>query len=120
VLAPESFSLTGPLDIVLQTNARAGDIQRIEGKYTATQPGRMTIRKIDDLLARIPSDWVGLKKDAVRVALESLRDFDYDGGGGSFSFAGGQGVVDLRLQGPSGSRNFTAHVHKVDSPDSAR
>jgi hypothetical protein len=115
VIAPENFSLTGPLDLVLQTNARASDVQRVEGTYSAPNAGRMEIRKIDDLLARIPEEWSGLKKSAMRIALENLRDFDYDNGGGAFSFAGGQGIIDLKLQGPLGSRKFTANLYTSGS-----
>ena len=111
LIAPENFSLSGPLDVVLQTNARAREIDRIEGTYTAPRPGRMEIGKIDDLLARIPDEWSGIKKSAMRVALENLRDFDYDSGSGALSFAGGQGVFDLKLQGPLGSRKFTVNLH---------
>jgi hypothetical protein len=116
VIAPENFSLSGPLDIVLQTNARARAIDRIAGTYSAPEPGRMEIRKIDDLLARIPEEWLGLKKSAMRVALENLRDFDYNSGGGTLSFAGGQGVLDLKLQGPLGSRKFTVYLHADGAP----
>ncbi len=116
VIAPENFSMSGPLDVVLQTNARAREIDRIAGTYSAPKPGRMEIGKIDDLLARIPEEWSGLKKSAMRVALENLRDFDYDSGGGALSFAGGQGVFDLKLQGPLGSRKFTINLHADGSP----
>lgn len=116
VIAPENFSMSGPLDVVLQTNARAREIDRISGTYSAPKPGRLEIRKIDDLLARIPDEWSGLKKSAMRVALENIRDFHYDSGGGALSFAGGQGVFDLKLQGPLGYRKFTVNLHAAGSP----
>jgi hypothetical protein len=115
VIAPENFSMSGPLDLVLQTNARARDIQRIQGSYSAPSPGRMEIRKIDDLLARIPEEWAALKKSAMRLALENMRDFDYDHAGGTISFAGGQGEIDLKLQGPLGSRKFSTYLHAAGS-----
>ena len=76
----------------------------------------MVIRKIDDLLARIPTTWHLLKQSSTRIALETLRDFDYTKGGGDFWFVGSQGVLRLKLQGPTGSRNFETVLHAEDTP----
>jgi len=111
ILAPQNFRLTGPLDFAVETNAEAKKIRRVKGSFETTKPGSMQIGKIDDLLARIPPEWSSIKQDTTRIALESLRDFDFDTAGGGFWFADGEGLLDLALQGPLGSRKFQTALH---------
>lgn len=116
VIAPQNFSMTGPLEFAVETNAEAKSIRRVKGFFQTTAPGMLEIGKIDDVLARIPPEWSSLKRDSLKIALESLRDFDYRAGGGSFWFADGQGILDLKLQGPQGSRTFQTVLHANESP----
>ena len=116
LMAPQNFSMTGPLEFALQTNAEAKAIRRVKGWFQSIEPGTMRIGKIDDLLARIPPDWSPVKRDSIRIALESLRDFDYRTGAGSFWFTDGQGILDLKLQGLQGSRTFQTVLHANESP----
>ena len=114
-LTPQNFRMSGPLDFAVQMNAEARSIQRLKGRFQTTAPGRMHIGKIDELLARIPSGWSPLKQDTVRIALETLRDFDYTTAGGEFWFVDRQGILDLALQGPLGSRTFHTVLHADES-----
>jgi hypothetical protein len=116
IIAPQNFRMTGPLDFTLQVNAEAKAIRRLQAKLTTNTPGRLEIGKIDDLLARIPPEWPQLKKSSLRIALESLRDFEYSDGSGGFWFADSQGILDLKLQGPLGSRTFQTVLHADESP----
>ncbi len=115
LVAPQNFSMTGPLEFALQTNAEAKAIRRIKGWFRTTAPGALEIGKIDDLLTRIPSEWAPLKRECMRIALESLRDFDYRSGNGSFWFTDGQGILDLKLQGALGSRTFQTVLRADES-----
>jgi len=115
ILSPQNFRLTGPLDFKLQMDAFGRNIQRVKGRFSPTKPGRMTIGKLDDFLANIPDTWNLLKKSSTRIALEALRDFDYDKADGQFWFAAGRGVLGLELQGPLGSRKFDVVLHADDS-----
>ena len=115
VISPQNFQMTGPLDFQLQVDAKRALIQRMKGNLQTTKPGRLKISKLDDLLARIPDTWAGLKKDSTRIALETLRDFDFETCTGDFWFVDSQGIFDLALQGPSGSRNFEIVLHSDDS-----
>ena len=117
IFAPENFSMTGPLEFALQTNAEAKAIRRIKGWFRTTAPGTLEIGKIDDLLTRVPPEWAPLKQQSMRIALESLRDFDYRTGDGSFWFTDGQGILDLKLQGGLGSRTFQTVLHANESAD---
>ncbi len=115
VLAPKNFRMTGPVNFKLQMDAFGRNIERVKGSFQAVKPGRMTIGKLDDLLANIPDSWSNLKKSSTRVALESLRDFDYDKAAGDLWFVQQQGVFGLKLQGPLGSRNFDIVLHADES-----
>ncbi len=115
VISPQNFQMTGPLDFQLQVDAKRALIQRVKGNLQTTKPGRLKISKLDDLLARIPDTWAGLKKDSTRIALETLRDFDFETCIGDFWFVDSQGIFDLALQGPSGSRKFEVVLHADDS-----
>jgi hypothetical protein len=117
VASPKNIRMSGPLDFSVQVNARAARIERLKGSLGTTAPGTMTISKIDDLLARMPAEWAGIKKSAARTALESLRDFRFDDGDGGFWFVDGQGILDLKLQGPAGSRTFRTVLHADESPE---
>jgi hypothetical protein len=116
IIAPQNFQLSGPLEFRLQMDAKSRNVERVLGAFRATKPGRMVIGKIDDLLARIPPTWNLIKQSSTRIALETLRDFDYTKAGGDFWFVESQGVLRLKLQGPNGSRNFEVVLHADDSP----
>jgi hypothetical protein len=119
IMAPHNFRMTGPLDFTGQVNAESKSIRRLKGRMETKAAGRMEIGKIDDLLARIPPAWSNLKRDSLRVALEAIRDFDYEKGAGDFWFTDGQGVFDLKLQGPLGSRTFQTVLHADESSTGA-
>ena len=116
IISPENFQLTGPMDFRLQMDAKARNIDRVLGELRATKPGKMVIGKIDDLLARIPPTWNLIKQNSTRIALQTLRDFEYSKASGDFWFVESQGRVRLTLQGPTGSRNFEVVLHADDSP----
>ena len=115
VLAPKNFRMTGPVNFKLQMDAFGRNIERVKGSFRAVKPGRMTVGKLDDFLANIPDSWTNLKKSSTRVALEALRDFDYDQADGDLWFVQKQGVFGLKLQGPLGSRNFDIVLHADES-----
>jgi hypothetical protein len=119
IMAPHNFRMTGPLDFTGQVNAESKSIRRLKGRMETKAAGSMEIGKIDDLLARIPPAWSNLKRDSLRVALEAMKDFDYDTGSGDFWFTDGQGIFDLKLQGPLGSRTFQTVLHADESNSGA-
>jgi hypothetical protein len=116
VFSPGNLRITGPADFSVQVDAQRRHILRVKGDLRATGPGEVTIRKLDDLLARIPGSWPVFKQDATRISLETLRDFRHTAFEGGFWFVDSQGVFDLLLQGPEGSRNLQIVLHSDDSP----
>lgn len=116
IISPQNFQLTGPMEFRLQMDAKGRNIERVLGELRATKPGRMVIGKIDDLLARIPPTWNLIRQSSIRIALQTLRDFEYTKARGDFWFVQSQGQLRLTLQGPAGSRNFDVVLHAEDSP----
>ena len=117
VVAPKNFRMTGPLAFKVQTNALGREIERLKGDFHASKPGRLTISKLDEFLANIPGKWAALKKSSTRIALETLRDFDYTTAAGDFWIVREQGIVDLKLQGPQGSRTLKGVLHADESKE---
>ena len=117
VISPQNFRMTGPLDFRLQMDAFGKNIERVKGDFHTRRAGKMTISKLDDFLARIPDTWSSLKSSSTRIALEALRDFDYDKANGSLWFVRGQGLLDLAVQGPLGSRKFEVVLHADESKE---
>ena len=117
VAAPKNFRMTGPLAFKVQTNANGSAIERLKGEFHASKPGRLTISKLDEFLANIPGKWAALKRSSTRIALETMRDFDYTTAAGDFWIVLEQGIVDLKLQGPQGSRTLKGVLHADESKE---
>ncbi len=121
VLAPQSFRISGPADFKMEVNGLNHEIERLNGSYTMRKPGRLKVTKLDDLLGVLPPEWTELKRSLTRIGLETLRDFNYEAGNGSFWFANRTGNLKLALQGPTGSRKLEAIVHgPEESPNEQR
>ena len=116
IISPQNFQMTGPLNFKIQMDAEGKVIDRIVGELQTPRPGKLVIRKLDAFLADIPPTWNLLKQSSTRIVLETLRDFDYTKGAGNFWFVRSQGILQLKLQGPAGSRNFDIVLHADDSP----
>ena len=117
IISPQNFQLTGPVEFRLQMDAKGRNVERVLGELRTTTPGKMVIGKIDDLLARIPPTWNLIKQSSTRIALQTLKDFEYTKASGDFWFVQSQGQLRLTLQGPAGSRNFDVILHPEDSPE---
>ena len=114
--APQHFVMDGVADFIVEANGRAAVVERVRGSVTGRGDGRLVINKLNDLLAAIPSGWPSLKSESSRVALETLRDFDYTEARSDFWFTGRQGIVNLLMKGPAGSRNLEIVYHgRADS-----
>ena len=114
VMAPGSFTLDGPADFKLEANGVASSLERLRGNLRSVRGGKMQISKLDRLLAEIPMDWYWLKRDLIRILLETLRDFTYETGDASFWFVNDEGNLKLTLEGPAGSRNIDVVLHGTE------
>ena len=111
VMAPKNIQMTGPADFKLEVNGLNHEIQRVLGSFTIPQAGKLKVTKLDEVMSQLPHGWTLLKSSLTRIGLETLRDFDYRDGSGSFWFTNDRGEMKLSLRGPGGSRNFNAVLH---------
>ena len=119
-LAPEKFSLSGPADFRLTVAARATEIEKVVGDFSAKRGGQLRIGKLDDILRELPGEWSGVKRGLSRISLEALRDFTYDTAHGDFRFQGREGALHLDLRGPGGSRKIALDFHEAPPPRKGR
>lgn len=118
--APQHVVMTGSADFSVEANGRAAVVERVKGSVAARGKGRLVINKLNDMLAALPADWPALKSESSRVSLETLRDFDYTEARSDFWFVGRQGIIDVRMKGPAGSRHLEMVFHGEDSARTAR
>ena len=109
--APQHFVMDGLVDFKVEANGCAAVVERVRGEASGQGKGRMVVNKLNDLLASLPPDWTALKSELSRVSLETLRDFDYTEARSEFWFVGKQGIIDIRMKGLAGSRNFELVFH---------
>ena len=118
--APQHFVMDGLVDFKVEANGCAAVVERVRGEASGQGKGRMVVNKLNDLLASLPPDWTALKSELSRVSLETLRDFDYTEARSEFWFVGKQGIIDIGMKGPAGSRNFELVFHGGEAKRSSR
>jgi len=109
--APQHFVMSGIADTRVEVNGSGPSIERVVGNLRTAGGGRMVVNKLNDLLDAIPPEWASIKRESTRVSLETLRDFDYTEAGADFWFTGDEGLLDVKMKGPSGSRNLEVVLH---------
>jgi hypothetical protein len=118
--APQHFVMDGLADFKVEANGRAAAVERVRGEISGQGKGRMVVNKLNDLLQSMPPEWAAVKRELSRVSLETLRDFDYTEAKSEFWFVGRQGIIDIRMKGPSGSRNLELVFHGSETDREAR
>ncbi len=113
--APHHVTMDGRADFKIEANGRAALVDRVGGEMRGQGKGRLVINKLNDLLEALPPEWSRLKSEVTRVSLETLRDFDYTEAKSDFWFVGRQGIIDIRMKGPAGSRNLEMVFHGAAS-----
>jgi hypothetical protein len=117
VLAPKNVTMTGRADLRVEVDASGSKIDRVRGDIIADKPRELTIRKLDEFIDDLPPEWSELKRSGATIALETLRDFQYDRVNADFWFVEEQGRFNLKLPGPQGSRNLSLFLHADSTAD---
>jgi hypothetical protein len=112
-LAGSYFDLSGELDGKLAVQGRAAEILRCTGALSLPQAGQLRITSLDDLLNRLPADTPKLKRDAIKLAIDSLRTYPYTSGEFKIDYQPAQGLGTLRLDSPLGKRQFDIYWHPL-------
>jgi hypothetical protein len=103
--------LTGELDGNIAVQGKATEILRCTGLLALPNAGSLKIKSMDDLLNRLPADMIAMKRQALKLAIDSLNTYPYDYGKLTLNYTPAGGTSVLRLDGPRGSRNFEVELH---------
>ncbi len=119
-VAPDNFLMQGPISLRLSTEGRGKSLGLSSGEFIAEGPGQFDITKLGGMIETLPPEWGSLQRGLTELSLEALKRFDYDSAVGNLSFAGLDGDLDLRFDGPYGSRVLRLHLHdETGSPNEA-
>ncbi|MEM1158836.1 MAG: hypothetical protein AAF649_10645 [Verrucomicrobiota bacterium] len=112
-LAPEYIRINGAVSADLEAAGQERLIQQVSGKVDWLEPGNLEIVAVDDLLDKLPEDWIPAKQDAASIALKAFRDYDYKRGQCLFSYAPPASAIGLNFEGEQGKRNFEIKWHDL-------
>jgi hypothetical protein len=110
-LAGKYADLTGELDGQIAVQGRATEILKCTGSLALPQAGTLQIKSLDDLLNRLPPDTIALKRDALKLVLDSFKTYPYESGQLTLNYTPSGGTSALRLTSPRGSRTFEVVLH---------
>jgi hypothetical protein len=110
-LAGKYFQLSGTLDGKIAVQGKATDVQSCTGALTLAHPGLLEVSSLDDLTQRLPADTPALKRQAIALAIGTLRHYPYNHGQLKIDYHGGLGTATLHLDSPVGKRDFDVYWH---------
>ena len=110
-LAGKYINLTGELDGRISVQGQATEILNCSGLLQLPRAGKLDIKSMDDLLNRIPADMISIKKDALKLAINSFQTYPYDHGTLKIDYKPAGGLSTLQLEGPLGKRQFDVYLH---------
>ncbi len=112
-LVGKYVKLTGELDGSIGVQGQVTEILNCKGLLTLPNAGQLEIKSMDDLIDRIPSDWITLKRDAAKIAINAFRHYPYTSGSLKLDYQPAGGTSTLLLQGPVGIRQFDVALHPL-------
>jgi hypothetical protein len=123
-LVGKYVNLTGELDGKLAVQGQATTIVNCSGLLNLPNPGNLEIKATDDLINRLPSDMIALKRDALKIGISAFRNYPYTSGQLKINYKPSGGLSSLNLDGPLGKRQFEVYLHpwtlSDNSDDSSR
>jgi hypothetical protein len=120
-LAGKYFGLTGTLDGQIGVQGKATEILACKGALDLAHPGLLEIQSVDDLMSRLPASAGPLQRDALKIAIQSLRTYTYQTGLVKVDYNPGGGVGTLDLESlHNGKRQFAIYYHPYESSKVAK
>lgn len=111
-LAPEYVTITGKMkELTVKAAGDSLSLYQLTCSLSIPGAGRLTIPAIDALQEKIAALDPGLSTEALRLAVESLRECPYSSGTGHLKLIGREGELALDLQSPRGKREFLIRFH---------
>lgn len=109
VVAGGAVEMTGPLDASIALTIAHQSLAKAQGDLSLPKPGRLEITRLEKF--QIPAGWSSWQRDLGRIAIDTLKNFDYDQGQGKLRFEEGLGLATLDLEGPNGGRKLEVRYH---------
>jgi hypothetical protein len=118
-VAGKYVDLTGELDGKIDVQGQSTNILVCDGLLSLPHPGQLQIKSMADLLDRIPTDMISLKRDALKIAINAFQTYPYDSGQLTLNYRPSGGLSSLKLDGPVGKREFDVFLHPYQVSDNA-
>jgi hypothetical protein len=112
--------ITGELDGSIAVQGKVTEILNCTGLLELPKPGMLEFKSMDELLDRIPADMMALKRDAIKIAINSFQKYPYDTGELKLNYTPAGGLSSLKLTGPNGKRNFEVVLHPYSLTDGTK
>jgi hypothetical protein len=118
-LVGKYVDLSGELDGQISVQGQATAIQKCTGLLQLPRPGELNIKSMNDLINRLPPGTIGLKRDALKLLIDSFKSYPYDNGKLTLDYSPAGGTSSLHLDGPRGARDFSIELHPFDDTAAA-
>jgi hypothetical protein len=119
-LAGKYGSLTGVINGKIGVQGKATTIERVSGSLALDKPGALTIESTNRLAADLPASMIGIKRDALKLALQAFDYYPYTTGNFVVNYQPGNGGATLKLDGPKGRRDFSVYWHPFGRSEVAK
>lgn len=112
--------LTGELDGDIEVQGRTTEILKCQGLLALPNPGVLKIKSMEELLQRLPPDTIALKREALKLVIDSFDTYPYTSGKLTLNYSPQGGASQLWLDGPRGSRNFQVVLHPYNLTENGK
>ena len=119
-LAGKYCSLTGLLNGKIAVQGKGTTIEKCNGTLTLDKPGELRITSIDKWVKDIPATMAPLKQAALKIGLKAFEYYAYNDGSFNVDYTPETGSAKLKLDGPSGKRDFQVYWHPFGASEVAK
>lgn len=119
-MAGKYGSLTGTLNGKIAITGKGTTIEKCAGTLTLDKPGELRISALDKWVKDLPPSMAQLKKQALKIGASALSYYAYETGSFNVDYTPATGSAALKLDGPSGKRDFSIYWHPFDGSEVAK
>ncbi len=107
----EGFLMGGKVSTKVFSSGKDATVDAIKRELKSVGDGWFDIALMEKALENLPESWNGLQRGLSEIAINNLRKFDYDHGGGEVYFKDQDGLLKLQFTGAYGTRILNLHLH---------